>query len=43
MLKYHSDKIKIRELKWKNTNSLQSIENEDYDYVSFTIYNYYMR
>lgn len=40
MLKYHPDKIKIRELKWKNTNSLQSIENEDYDYVS---YHYYMR
>jgi nucleoside-diphosphate-sugar epimerase len=40
MLKYHPEKIKIRELKWKNTKDISSIENEDYDYVS---YHYYMR
>jgi FkbM family methyltransferase len=32
MLKYHSDKIKIRELNWRNTSGL--ILDDDFDYVS---------
>lgn len=38
MLKYHHDKIQIRELSWKNTNKLES--NSNYDYIS---YHWYMR
>ena len=34
MLKYHSDKINIRNLKWKNANKIE----EDYDYVSIHYY-----
>ena len=32
MLGNHNDKIKIRKLKWKNTNKM--IENADFHYVS---------
>ena len=39
MLIYHSDKIKIRELKWKNTNKLEDLYN-NYDYIS---YHWYLR
>ena len=38
MLKYNPDKIKIRKLRWKNTNKL--ITKSDYDYVS---YHWYLR
>ena len=38
MLKYHSAKIKIRKLSWKNTNSLEA--NSYLDYIS---YHWYMR
>jgi hypothetical protein len=40
MLFYHSDKIHIRELKWKNTNKFVPNETSEYNYVS---YHYYMR
>ena len=36
MLKYNADKIKIRKLKWKNTNNIR----DNYDYIS---YHHYMR
>ncbi len=39
MLKNHSDKIKIRELKWINSTSIDNIES-DYDYIS---YHWYLR
>jgi len=38
MLKYNPDKIKIRKLHWKNTNTLET--NNNYDYIS---YHWYMR
>lgn len=38
MLKYHRDKIEIRELCWKNTNKLDT--NTNHDYIS---YHWYMR
>ena len=38
MLKYHSDKIKIRKLNWKNANSID--EKENFDYISI---HYYIR
>ena len=38
MLKYHSDKIQIRKLKWKNTRKLEY--NSNFDYMS---YHWYMR
>lgn len=38
MLKYYSDKIKIRKLNWKNTNKLET--NSNFDYIS---YHWYMR
>lgn len=40
ILKNKFDKIKIRELKWKNTNTIDENNNENYDYIS---YHYYMR
>lgn len=36
MLKYHTDKITIRKLKWKNVSILNT--NEDVDYVSYHWY-----
>jgi FkbM family methyltransferase len=39
MLKFHSDKIKIRPLKWANVNNLSYLYS-DYDYIS---YHYYIR
>ena len=39
MLKYHSNNIKIRQLKWINTTSIDNI-NSQYDYIS---YHWYMR
>ena len=38
MLKNHSDKIKIRNLNWKNTNKMET--NNNFDYIS---YHWYMR
>ena len=40
MLIYHSDKLKFRELKWKNTNNIYDIMNINYDYIS---YHWYLR
>jgi FkbM family methyltransferase len=37
MLKYHSDKIKIRPLKWRNSSELEL--NLDLDYISWHWYN----
>lgn len=40
MLKYHNDKIKIRNLSWTNSSNLELINNSNYDYFS---YHWYMR
>jgi hypothetical protein len=40
MIKNHKDKIKIRPLKWKNTNDILKIDNYNNDYVSW---HWYMR
>lgn len=40
MLKYYNNEIIIRELQWKNTNSLDNKDNNNYHYIS---YHWYMR
>ena len=37
MMINHSDKIKIRNLKWRNVNSLEFL-NSNYDYISYHWY-----
>ena len=40
MLKFYPNKIKIRKLKWKNTNILQINNENNLDYIS---YHWHMR
>ena len=38
MLKNNNDKIKIRNLKWTNSNNLDYLDNSDFDYISYHWY-----
>jgi len=38
MVKNHPTEIKIRKLNWKNSNNVEDINNEEYDYVSYHWY-----
>ena len=40
MFKYHKDKVELRELKWKNVNNLDNLNELDLDFMS---YHWYMR